>query len=226
MNADRLNAWIYKLCPGGVRLQLVFDQALVSGTVINSWPREDVDAAREAPIPGQTIGDQLIEAAQEHADNLGESCKFSIVWAGRDGQPLRTMHHRAGPSGGTANEYAAQAGNVTGNALTGQLLTHIHQQQKVLNGSIGIILTAYERTLTMQQVMIEKLASRLDAMPLPSPDTDSEAVQAAKLRALEKVVDLGPDVARLAIATVAKHLGVGSGDQPTPPPAAPNGHVS
>jgi hypothetical protein len=188
MTPERFNAWIYKTCPGGTRLQLAHDQSMQSAVVVNSWEKEDVAEARDN-TPGDTIGDQLLMSAQEYADNLGESCKFTVSWMSASGHPIRAMIHRAGPAQ-PINEYAANAGNVSGNATQAQLLSHIHQQQKVINGSIGAILTAYERTIAMQAGMIAQLANRIDALPPPSEE--SAEVTRLKIRALEKATELAP----------------------------------
>jgi hypothetical protein len=202
MTPDRLNVWIYKTCPGGTRLQLAHDQSLQSAVIVNSWEKEDVAEARENP-PGDSIGDQLLVSAQEYADNLGESCKFTISWMSANGHPIRAMIHRAGPAQ-PVNEYAANAGNVSGNATQAQLLSHIHQQQKVINGSIGAILTAYERTIAMQAGMINSLAQRIDTAPQPSVE-DAEVTR-LKIRALEKATELGPDVFRLFLAAASRWM--------------------
>ena len=230
VNADRLQLWIYKVCPGGVRLQLVHEQALTTGVIVTSWSREDVEDARANPVAGCSIAEQLIDAANEHAENLGESCRFAVQWVGAQGQPLRTMFHRAGPSDpASAGVHALQAGNVSGNQMTAQLLSHIAQQQKVINGSIGVILTAYERAMAMQQQMIAQLGARLDALP-PAAAEHSEEFAKAKIRALDKLSDLGPDIARLGIAAVQRALTGDAGDLADPPstPMHPpsNGAVS
>jgi hypothetical protein len=219
MTPERLSMWLYKTVPGGVRLQLVHEQALTGGITIASWTRAEVDEARETPVPGQSIAELLIEAGEEHANNLGESCRFLIQWVGEQAQPLRTLIHRAAPTDKQSmSDGAALAGNVTGNAMTGQLLAHIAQQQKVINGSIGVILTAYERAMTMQQQMIQQLAARLDA--LPPADVSNEHVTAVKIRAFEKLADLGPDVGRLAIAAMQRFVegDAGGGSTETKPP--------
>jgi hypothetical protein len=220
MTADRLNAWIHKIVPGGVRLQLVFEQGLTGGVTIASWTREEVDESRETPIPGGTIGDQVIEAANEHANNVNDSCKFLLQWVHATGAPLRTMIHRAAATDGAGG--AAAVGSEMPLSLAQvflqaqqQFLGHISQQQRVINGSIGVVLTAFERGMAMQQRMLDTIAARLDA--LPAPNEEVEEVTRLKIHALEKAVELGPDVMRLAIAAAGRALGQ------EPPPDGPNG---
>jgi hypothetical protein len=221
MSPERLNAWIYKVVPGGTRLQLVHEHSLTGGLTVASWAREQVDEARENPMPGQTIGDQVIEAANEHANNVGDSCKFVVQWTSGDGAPLRSMHHRAASDGSGPNvEQLPSAAGLGALQLQAQqqLLGHIAQQQKVINGSIGVVLTAFERAMAMQQRMIETLGARLEALPPPNDDSQNEQVTMLKIRALEKFAELGPDVTRLAIAAVGRAIGA----EPPPPPD-PNG---
>jgi hypothetical protein len=214
MTPERLTAWIYKTVPGGTRLSLVNEQALTGGgTTITSWTREEVDEARENPVTGMSIAEQLLEAALDHADNLGEPARFLVQWLGREAQPLRSMIHRCNPT--TPAEARAAMLGTGGQDLQsqGQLLNHIAQQQKVLTGSIGVILNACERTMSMQQRIIEQMAHRLDAVPPPAADQNEEVTR-AKIRAFEKLAELAPDVARLAI--VAAQRALGGGDE-TPP---------
>jgi hypothetical protein len=228
MNADRLTVWIYKIVPGGVRLQLVHEQALTGGITIASWSRDEVDDARENPIPGHSIAEQLNDAATEHCENLGESCRYLIQWVGAQAQPLRTMIHRVAPAeaaSGVINVHAMQAGNVSGNQLTAQLLSHIAQQQKVINGSIGVILTAYERAMTMQQQMIQQLGARIDA--LPPPAAENEEFSKAKIRALDRLSELGPDIGRLFLGAIERAITGGDVGDAVPPTDRPsNGVVS
>lgn len=219
VSPERLNAWIYKVVPGGTRLQLVHEHSLTGGLTVASWEREQVDETRDTPVPGQTIGDQVIEAATEHANNVGDSCKFVVQWTRADGSPLRSMHHRAAPDGSGPNveQLPTAASGLGALQLQAQqqLLGHIAQQQKVINGSIGVVLTAFERAMAMQQRMIETLGARLEALPPPNDDSQNEQVTLLKIRALEKFAELGPDVTRLAIAAMGRAIGA---DVPPQPP--------
>lgn len=225
MTPDKLQGWIYKPVPGGSTLQLTHDQAIgpSPGMVVASWSRSEVDNARECNV---NQAEQVLEEAQAHADSSGEACRFLIQWVSDVGRPLRTLIHRAAPSEPTNNVYAANADSVSTNAMVAQLLNHIHQQQKVLNGSMGTVLGAYDKALAMQQLIIaqqnEMLRSshreirQLTEAPALTPgDTELAAM---KVRALDKLMELGPDVLRMAIASFIPQPSAAEAAAPEPEP--------
>jgi hypothetical protein len=226
MNSERLQLWLYKPVPGSRVLQLLHEQALGQHTTVASWSREDVDGAKEQAI---NQADQVIDAAQDHADSVGEACRFLIQWTTESGErALRTMVHRCAPTGGTENEHAARADFVSPNAMVGQLLNHISQQQRVINGSIGAVLAAYERALVMQQntiqaqqTLIMSSHEQLQELEAPATNEHEEHLTRLKTHALEKLVELGPDLFKMG-AHVAANLSKGRGAAETnQPPAQP-----
>lgn len=200
---EKLQGWIYKVIPGGRTLQLVHEQALGQGLTIASWSREEVDSNKDANV---NHGEQVLDEAQFHADSVGEACRFLIQWCSDTGKPLRTMIHRAAPSEGATNKFAAGADLVSPNAMVGQLLQHIHDQQKVLNGSIGVVLSAYERAMNMQADMLKQTSQMLQAQRKQLADQTETPEQIelvrAKTRAFDKLVDAVPDVFKFAISAM------------------------
>lgn len=229
MTPDKLQGWIYKVVPGGRHLVVVHEQALGQGLTVASWTREEVDAAKETGI---NQAEQLLDAAQDHADGIGETCRFLIQWISEVGRPLRTLIHRSVPSELPSNEHAARADLVSPNAMVGQLLSHIHQQQKVLNGSIGHVLQAYERAMAMQQTVIAQQGQLLTVhrkqLAQLSETTTPETTEIAtlKARAFEKLIEFAPDVLKLAIVSFAPNGGgadadpSGDGGEASPPDEA------
>lgn len=217
MNAERMNLWIFKIVPGGRVLQVTHEQAMGQGLTIASWTREDVDSARDQ---SQNVGEQVLESAQDHANAVGEACRFLVQWIGDSGRPLRTLVHRCVPTERPENEHALHADAVSGNATIGQLLSHIAQQQRVINGSIGAVLSAYDRAMAMQSSMMAAQAQLLAANRMElqqflvaqqtgTPE-DSEVTR-LKRNALEKLIELGPDIGRMAIAALSNVI---AGDAP------------
>lgn len=209
MTPEKLSAWIIKVVPGGRSLVLAHDQAVGQPLVVATWLREDVDECIEQ---NKSIGAQVLDAAQDHADSVGEGCRFSLQWQSDVGKTLRAIVHRASPSERPANEHALHAEFVSPNAMIGQLLSHISQQQRVINGSIGAVLSAYERALHMQSKTIEQqnvmlAASRHELQTVGASVGDVQLSQ-LKAEALRKFVDLGPDVMKMAIAAFGAHFGV------------------
>ncbi len=217
MDAERLNAWIYKVVPGGRVLALVHEQALGQGLVVSSWSREEVDAAQTT---GVSLGDDVLATSREHAENVNEACRFLLQWQTEVGRSIRAMVLRAAPVEPTGNRFAENADMVSGNATQAQLLSHIAQQQRTMNGAIsvvstsfGLVMAAYERALTMQQSIIETMGKRLDNMPIAG--AEDETVLALKAKALEKLIEIGPDVARLGLQAARYAMGADDdGDEP------------
>jgi len=203
MESDRLGLWINKLVPGGATLVLLHEQALGQGLTVCSWSRTEVDAAAQT---GVDIAADVLLTAQEHADNLGEACRFQIQWQNDQGKSLRAQIHRCSPKHGTQNVYAENADAVSGNATQAQLLSHIAAQQRTMNGGISVVaqsfslvMAAYDRAMTMQQKLLESQAVRLDSAPLAANDSGSEQVNALKAHALAKLIEIGPEIASMAI---------------------------
>ena len=198
LTPDRMQIWIYKTCPGGKFLTLTHEQALGQGLTVASWTRDEVYGAKERD---EDFGSLVLDAAKDHADSVGEACRFVIAWTTDDINPrmLRSIIHRCQPTEKPDNVFADHADKVSGNATIGQLLSHIAGQQKVINGSIGVILQAYERAMNMQQSLCDKLARRLDALEIPAAAQEDVRVTELKIAGLTKLVEMGPDVAKLAL---------------------------
>ena len=195
---ERLNLWLSKPVPGGRAVQLVHDQAVGAGLMVAMWSKEEIDEAKAA---GTTLAEHMLDAAQEHADTVGESCRFLLQWVNDQMRPIRTMVHKVLPSERPSNEHALAGDAVSLNAMVGQLLGHIATQQKVINGSIGVVLAAYDRAMAMQTGMLEQLARRVNAEPVELSEADAQ-VQTLKAQALQKLIDLGPDVVRLGLNAI------------------------
>lgn len=219
MTPERLQLWIYKPVPGGRVLHLVHEQAIGQNLTVASWTREDVDEAREG---GVNQAEQLLDAAQDHADGVGEACRFLIQWCNEGAtRPLRSMVHRAQPVETPTNEHALRADHVSPNAMVGQLLNHISQQQRVINGSIGAVLAAYERALNMQQAtMLAQQAlivsSREQLHELAVTPVTSEAdeeLSRLKARALEKLLEFAPDAVSMGMKAAVSHIAAKSGEK-------------
>jgi hypothetical protein len=204
MTPEKLSQWIYKIVPGGRTLVLAHDQAVGQPLVVATWTREDVDEAQEN---NRSMGAQVLDAAQDHADSVGEGCRFTLQWRSDVGATLRAIIHRAAPQDRPANEHALHAEFVSPNAMIGQLLSHISQQQRVINGSIGAVLSAYERALVMQQKTMESQASMLlayrDEPRSHVAGAADEALLTLKADALRKLVEFGPEIAKMAVTAFA-----------------------
>jgi hypothetical protein len=209
-DSAKLSKWINKIIPGGRTLRLVHEQlAGMTPMVVAAWPRDEVDALRDNE---NSIGALIVEAAREHADSVGESCRFAVQWINAEGEIIRAIFHREMPTELPQAEGALAAGFVSGNQIVGQLMQHIGQQQKVVNGGFQIVMSSYERTMNMQQRLIEQQNQTIAQMreqqaenALAQVDPSTEHLNTVKANAFAKLAELGPDVLSLIIAKVADH---------------------
>jgi hypothetical protein len=214
MTPDKLSQWVNKTVPGGRSLVVLHEQSVGGGLVIASWTREDVDDIRER---GASIGAEVMDSAQDHADSVGESCRFLIQWQSDLGKALRSIVHRGQPTDRPMNEHAAHAEFVSPNAMIGQLLNHISQQQRVINGSIGAVLAAYERALGMQQKTIESqqtLIGQQRAFEEREPSESDIQLSQLKMTALERILEHGPDLAKMLSTAVQRGASLLGTDKP------------
>lgn len=226
MTPEKLTQWANKVVPGGFALVLVHEQAVGGGLVVASWTRQEVDELKER---GVSIGADVLDCAQDHADSCGESCRFVIQWQSDLGKPIRTIVHRAQPADRPTNEHALHAEFVSPNAMIGQLLNHISSQQRVMNGSIGAVLAAYERALGMQQKTIEQQQQLILASREAESDEPTEMdmqLSALKIGALERIIEHGPELAKLLGTAIQRGQALVNGGESsllngkTPPPSA------
>jgi len=208
-DSTKITSWVAKKVPGGRTLRLVHEQmAGAQPMTVASWKRDEVD---QMLAEEQSIGAAVVEAARDHADSLGETCRFVLQWIDEAGDVVRAIHHRAMPSEMPENEGALAAGFVSGNQMFAEMLSHIRQQQKVVNGGFQIALAAHERALSMQNKMLDQQAQMLQTLVrerndrLVNGDSDNSPLTEAKVNALKKLAELGPDVFQLIVAKVADH---------------------
>lgn len=193
--ADHLAKWCGKVCPGGELL--VLEHTPVDGSarcVVSSWTREDIAALKEQ---GTSIGVEIHEAAEAHADALSEGCRFELQWRRDSGQVVRaTIYHS------DAKERAVRPQPITSpNDIIRELLGHIATQQRTFNGGLGATLAAFERALAMQDKILERM-TQMQPEAVAEPSELDDTLSALKVTAFEKLIELGPDVLRVAIAAM------------------------
>jgi hypothetical protein len=225
MSPDRMRAWLKKRPAGACRLVLSQDQGLGILQVIASWTREEIEDAADPSAGAQDVSVSVLDVAQDHVDSVADACRFSLQWQTDTGRTLTTVTMNISP---TDKPRAAEAGGaepMSAHRLISELLGALQQKDRVLTTSVGVVLSAYERALKMQEQTNTALLRQLVELRAITPvlaETKPEDLEVARLkaRALEKLIELGPDVARLAIGAAAEHFGIG---MPSAGAAAGNG---
>ena len=209
MNPDRLTRWLARNRVGAEALQLRDDSE------DKPFQRWSIQVLPEDPV-------QIIfDCAGDYADSCGESKRVAIEYLDEDGEVFAKTIHKAGTAEAKTWD-SANAANVSENTIISQLLRHIEVQQKVLSGSSLGTFGAMERVLALQSRLVEKQAQQLAqlsdqvlAMRLEQvkadPDEDSDPADTeeesrARARALEKVGELLPPVANMALAYMQNRL--------------------
>lgn len=208
MNPDRLTRWLARGRVGAEMLQLRDDG---EEGPFQRWP---VATLPEDPV-------QLIfDCAGDYADSCGESKRVAIEYLDDEGEVIAKTIHKAGTAEAKSWD-AANAANVSENTIISQLLRHIEVQQKVLSGSSLGTFNAMERVLALQSRLVEKQAQQLaqlsdqvmamrleqvKADPDEDDPADTEEESRARARALEKVGELLPPVANMALAYMQTRL--------------------
>lgn len=214
MSPDRMRAWIKKRPAGGCRLMLSQDQGLGILQVIASWTREEIEDAADPSAGAQDVSVAILDVAQDHVDSVADACRFQLQWQTDTGRTLTTVTLNLAPTDKPRSADAGGAEPMSAHRLISELLGALNHKDRVLTTSVGVVLSAYERALKMQEATNTALLRQLvelRALTPEIPQTKPEDLEVAhlKARALEKLIELGPDVARLAIGAAAEHFGIG-----------------
>lgn len=221
MTPERLQSWIYRPVTNSRTLVLVHEPMLGQSIPVATWTREEVEALREQ---SGSQGEEVLTLAREHMEASGEreTCKFVLQWYGeRKAEPLRSTIIRLKPddtlgSGGDitttiAADAAAMSGSIL-QAIVPQLLSALEKKDRLMNGSTGIILAAYERALAMQQRSNDFLQTELAAYLQLVHDQgggahEPDEFREARARAIDKLVAVLPDFLNKGVAIAAHKLG-------------------
>jgi hypothetical protein len=207
MTPDRLRSWLARNRVGAVLLQLRHDSLDTEGKVFQRWSLEAL---------GDDPTQMVLDCCGDYADAIEESARVAIEYLNDDDEVIASTVHKARAASATGYD-AANAGNISENTIVSQLLRHIEVQQRVLSGSNLGAFQSLERVLTLQTKLVEKqaqqiqqladqvLAMRLEhgsgddsaELAVSTPDTEEES--RARARAMDRVGELLPVVANMAI---------------------------
>jgi len=232
---DRIRMFLYRPPAQGKAVSLLADQGLGSTLVVVTYTREECEASADPGAGQPDLVEEIQQAAVDHCDATGEPTRFQLVWFNSDNRQIKSSPHSAAPSekatDGLEPGRSMHSGEpVSAGRIVSELLGALHQKDKVLNTSFGVVLMAYEKALTMQQKTIDTLAKLVDDVsgeaakaqrkglqaPERSPEEISAEVRTQELKqaALSKLIDLGPDLVQLGIkVAMAGRDGGGGGVQ-------------
>lgn len=204
MKRDRMQLLLEKRSPRASTLALLHDQGLADKTVVQLWEVAELDAARDN---GLEPVDLVWESAQQHADDTGDVCRFRLQWQSEAGNALVGVIHSATPTEKQRNTLAKEES--THAQIARELLVAIKDKDKVIQGSIGVLLKAYESALAMQDRTIVAQARTIEVLAANhgtgGAAPENPEVVALKIRGLERLISFLPDAARLGIAAYTEH---------------------
>lgn len=234
LSPDRLRSWIKKRKQGATRLVLAHEQGLGVRATVACWQREDIEASEDPSRGGSDVVAEVMDAAQDHTDGVNAGkCTFLLSWQTEGERILNSMPLYLEPSEAVATTTNASE-TISTQALIGQLLGHIHDQQKVINGSLGVVLGGQKGTIEILQAQITfmgqqqlaTLAALAEARALPARvDLTPEDLESKRLthEALRKLIDLGPMVGALAVRAAARYFKIDLDGEDDSPPSQANG---
>lgn len=210
MTPERLQSWIYRPVSGSSTLSLTYEPPIGQSSVVATWSREEVEQTREN---SGSQGDEVLTAARDYMEQLEqrEPCKFVLAWYGeRRADPLRSTPLKLRPEEPASLASTFNAAAVSGasdnallvNVIT-QLLGHLERKERAANASQGIVMAAWERSLSMQQRVNDSQAKTIEHLraaiaDLPD-DADSGDMADVKARALDKLVQALPSVVNMGL---------------------------
>lgn len=220
MTPDRIRVFMYKPPSGGRTCTLSADLGLGSSHVVATWTREECERSADPSLGADDVVQAFQDAAQDYVDNTGEPTRFTATWLNAVDKAVKSAVHTAEPQrdGSLVKPGSVVAGAepMSANRIVSELLAALLQKDKVMQGSFGIVLQSFERALTMQQKVIDSLAKLSESLPAAAQVTRSDAEIAAELQthelkqaALGKLIDLGPDVAKLGLKLIEEHMSGG-----------------
>lgn len=224
MTPDRIRTFIYRPPPMGRVVSLLADQGLGTTLVVVTYTREECEASSEPNGGHPDLVEEIQAAATDYCDSIGEPARFVLAWFNADNRQIKSSPHSAVPSS-ERKGHATEGSTITvgepmsATRIVSELLAALQKKDAAMSTSFGVVLLAYEKALKMQQGTIDtldKLVRSLgeEAEKGRKPAARSEDEIQAELRtaelkqaALAKLIDLGPDLARIAIRVAWKEAG-------------------
>lgn len=223
MTPDRIRTFIYKPPPMGRVVSLLADQGLGTSMVVVTYTREECEASADPSAGHADLVEEIQAAAVDYCDSIGEPARFVLAWFNEQNRQIKSSPHSAVPSSdgkGIAREGAVVGGEpMSATRIVSELLAALQKKDQAMNTSFGVVLLAYEKALKMQQGTIDTLdklvrgltdeAEKSRRPAARSPEEVEAELRTAELKqqALGKLIDLGPDLARIAIRMAWKEAG-------------------
>jgi hypothetical protein len=231
--------FLYRPPVQGKAVSLLADQGLGSTLVVVTYTREECEASADPGAGQPDLVEEVQQAAVDHCDATGEPTRFQLVWFNADNRQIKSSPHSAAPSekpkDGLEPGRAMHSGEpVSAGRIVSELLNALERKDfaldrkdKVLNTSVGVVLLAYEKALTMQQKTIDTMAKLIEELSgeaakatrkgLAAPERTAEEISAEvrtqelKQAALGKLIELGPDLLQLGIKVAMQGRDGGGG---------------
>jgi hypothetical protein len=218
MTPDRMRTFMMKFPQLGRECRLVAEQGLSATSIVQSWTRDILDAARD-PKPDEEVPfEECLAAAQNYTDTAGEPTRFQVQWLNARDHIIKSEVHNCAPkSSAKAGDTAIGNEPISANRIVQALLSAFLEKDKTLAAAMGTVLGAYKEALVMQQNVIHSLTSEREHLralqPTVIPKTDAEieaelSVLRMKGEAWGKFAEHGPNVVNMLMTAAAKQMGL------------------
>lgn len=178
--AANIEAWLFRALkkPGVREVVLIYD-SLAGAEDIESWTLEELTDA-----PGETIW----EAAETHAEDLGQVGRYTIRLMGTDDTALGAKHVRVQPESDDMPIGAAESEDASASGVVGQVIRHQEVMMRMYAGALGGVLGRMHDLLKMEQQESDKLRVRLRTALRDRDDDDTtEADTAERSAAIDRM---------------------------------------
>jgi len=231
MSPERLRSFIAKRPADAARLALVHDGGLGSNQTVATWSTAEIDSHEDPSSGVAAIFEHVEDAAQDHANNAGEACRFMLQWQSKSGAVLRSSIHSKAPEKGSQDSQGHSAPTaISANTIVSELLHAFVDSNRIVPAALAPILKANAEVLQIQRDLATHLAEqnrlmalerdRIQERALPAttqrePTPQETEVLELKAEALRRLIQIGPDVLQLAmtagVAALAQKFGINLG---------------
>jgi hypothetical protein len=243
MSPERLRSFISKRPTDAARLALVHDGGLGSNVTVATWSTAEIDAHEDPSSGVAAIFEHVEDAAQDHANNAGEACRFMLQWQSKAGAVLRSSIHSKAPEK-DAKEGNAAPTAMSANTIVTALLDAFIDANRIVPAALAPILKANAEVLQIQRDLATQLAEqnrlmalerdRMNGLALPAttrePTAQENEVLQLKAEALRRLIAIGPDILQLGmtagVAALAQKFGINLGVNVSANGAGVNGAAS
>lgn len=147
MTPTSLRRWLERARPRAAALELSALRLASDYQVVRRWEEGEICGAAD-PVA------EIFDTCSDFCDQAGESVQFRLQWVTAEGKAVATSVHRHAPTDSESGDPGTEA-DLSTNRIIAQFMRHDELREKLFIGAIGSVFSAQERTIALQQKMLE-----------------------------------------------------------------------